>query len=117
MEKETETFTLKRNLSEFIKDGLDQEQLEAVTKSEGNTLIIAGPGSGKTRVITYKIAYLLDNHVRAENILLVTFTRAAAKQMIERVKKVTEKDTSQLVAGTFHHVCNLILRKYANILG
>ncbi|HOG34310.1 MAG TPA: ATP-dependent helicase, partial [Petrotogaceae bacterium] len=117
MENETEVFTLKRNLSEFIKDGLDQEQLEAVTKSEGNTLIIAGPGSGKTRVITYKIAYLLDNHVRAENILLVTFTRAAAKQMIERVKKVTEKDTSQLVAGTFHHVCNLILRKYANILG
>ncbi|HOT30830.1 MAG TPA: ATP-dependent helicase, partial [Petrotogaceae bacterium] len=117
MERETEAFTLKRNLSEFIRDGLDQEQLEAVTKSEGNTLIIAGPGSGKTRVITYKIAYLLDNHVRAENILLVTFTRAAAKQMIERVKKVTEKDTSQLVAGTFHHICNLILRKYANILG
>ena len=95
---------------------MDEEQREAVIKSEGRSIIVAGPGSGKTRVITYKIAYLLNNGVEPENILLVTFTRAAAREMIERVKNVTNRNIDKMLAGTFHHVCNSILRKYATLL-
>ncbi len=98
------------------KKALDEEQLEAVINSNGRSIIVAGPGSGKTRVITYKIAYLLYLGLKPENILLVTFTRAAAKQMIERVKNVTNRDMSSMLAGTFHHVCNTILRRYAALL-
>ncbi|SHE39255.1 DNA helicase-2 / ATP-dependent DNA helicase PcrA [Marinitoga hydrogenitolerans DSM 16785] len=117
---EEKVFNIKRNeytIPEFFKEELDDEQLKAVINSKGRSLIIAGPGSGKTRVITYKIAYLLSQGIRPENILLVTFTRASAKEMIERVKNVTNVDTSSLTAGTFHHICNMILRRYAKVLG
>ncbi|KLO22906.1 MULTISPECIES: ATP-dependent helicase [unclassified Marinitoga] len=113
-------FNLKKTeyiIPEFFKEELDDEQLDAVINSNGRTLIIAGPGSGKTRVITYKIAYLLSQGIRPENILLVTFTRASAKEMIERVRNVTNVDTSSLTAGTFHHICNIILRRYSKIIG
>jgi len=102
--------------SSLFENELDEEQREAVIKSEGRSIIVAGPGSGKTRVITYKIAYLLNNGVEPENILLVTFTRAAAREMIERVRNVTNRNMDKMLAGTFHHVCNTILRKYATIL-
>ncbi|PNR89756.1 ATPase AAA [Petrotoga sp. 9T1HF07.CasAA.8.2] len=102
--------------SSLFENELDEEQREAVIKSEGRSIIVAGPGSGKTRVITYKIAYLLNNGVEPENILLVTFTRAAAREMIERVKNVTNRNMDKMLAGTFHHVCNTILRKYATLL-
>ncbi|MDY6894207.1 MAG: ATP-dependent helicase, partial [Thermotogota bacterium] len=102
--------------SSLFENELDEEQREAVIKSEGRSIIVAGPGSGKTRVITYKIAYLLNNGVEPENILLVTFTRAASREMIERVKNVTHRNMDKMLAGTFHHVCNSILRKYATIL-
>jgi len=104
------------SLSSLFENELDEEQKEAVIKSEGRSIIVAGPGSGKTRVITYKIAYLLNNGVEPENILLVTFTRAAAREMIERVKNVTNRNMDKMLAGTFHHVCNSILKKYATIL-
>ncbi|GAB6190044.1 ATP-dependent helicase [Marinitoga arctica] len=113
-------FNIKKSeyiIPEFFKEELDKEQLDAVVNSNGRTLIIAGPGSGKTRVITYKIAYLLSQGIKPENILLVTFTRASAKEMIERVKNVTNIDTSSLTTGTFHHICNMILRRYAKVLG
>ncbi|AEX86062.1 DNA/RNA helicase, superfamily I [Marinitoga piezophila KA3] len=112
-------FNIKREYSipEFFKEELDSEQLDAVINSTGRSLIIAGPGSGKTRVITYKIAYLLSQGIKPENILLVTFTRAAAREMVERVRNVTNVDTSSLTAGTFHHVCNMILRRYAKVIG
>ncbi|MEN3007499.1 ATP-dependent helicase [Pseudothermotoga sp.] len=96
---------------------LDEEQRVAVLESEGRSLVIAGPGSGKTRVITYKLLHLLSIGVEPSQILLVTFTRAAANEMIERAKRVTGSDLENLTAGTFHHVCNLMLRKYANRLG
>ncbi|KUK16371.1 ATP-dependent helicase [Petrotoga olearia] len=107
---------VKERFPSFLENELDEEQKEAVIKSEGRSIIVAGPGSGKTRVITYKIAYLLNNGVEPENILLVTFTRAAAREMIERVKNVTNRNLDKMLAGTFHHVCNSILRKYATIL-
>lgn len=107
---------LEKEVPSFLKDQLDEEQLEAVLKAEGKSIIVAGPGSGKTRVITYKIAYLIYRGIEPENILLVTFTRAAAREMIERVKNVTKRNIDKMLAGTFHHVCNSILRKYASYL-
>lgn len=93
---------------------LDEEQKMAVLESEGRSLVIAGPGSGKTRVITYKLLHLLSSGVKSSQILLVTFTRAAANEMIERARRVTGLNLEDLTAGTFHHVCNLILRRYAS---
>lgn len=98
-------------------DELDEEQKVAVVESEGKIVVIAGPGSGKTRVITYKIAYLLMTGVRASEMLLVTFTRAAARQMIERAQKATRAELNDMLAGTFHHVCNILLRKYGSAVG
>ncbi len=104
------------NIEDFFKE-LDKEQRQAVIESNGKSVVIAGPGSGKTRVITYKIAYLLLNGVMPSEILLVTFTRAAAREMIERAQIVTKKDLSGMMAGTFHHVCNLLLRRYGSSIG
>ena len=98
-------------------DELDEEQKVAVVETEGKIVVIAGPGSGKTRVITYKIAYLLMTGVRASEMLLVTFTRAAARQMIERAQKATRAELNDMLAGTFHHVCNILLRKYGSAVG
>ncbi|MCD6102723.1 MAG: ATP-dependent helicase, partial [Thermotogaceae bacterium] len=98
-------------------ENLDPEQLEAVLKSSGRSLIIAGPGSGKTRVITYKLAYLLQCGVKPSNILLVTFTRAAANEMIDRARRVTGQNLEDMTAGTFHHICNTFLRRYASKMG
>lgn len=100
----------------FIQKSLDNEQLNAVLNSKGRTLIVAGPGSGKTRVITFKIAYLVSSGVNPRNILLVTFTRAASREMIERARRVSGSDLRGMLAGTFHHVCNHFLRQYANYL-
>lgn len=106
-----------KGIPEHILKSLDEEQLDAVINSRGRSLIIAGPGSGKTRVITYKVAYLVESGVRPQEILLVTFTRRAAKEMIARAQAVTQVDLSDMLAGTFHHVCNIILRGYAGVLG
>ncbi len=100
-----------------IMNELDAEQRNAVLNSFGKSVVIAGPGSGKTRVITYKIAYLLGNGVKPSEILLVTFTRAAAKEMIERAQKVTKRELSGMLSGTFHHVCNVLLRRYGSSIG
>lgn len=96
---------------------LDEEQREAVLNSSERSIVIAGPGSGKTRVITYKLLHLLRTGVRPSEILLVTFTRAAANEMIERARLLTGVDLEGITAGTFHHVCNLILRRYAVRVG
>ena len=98
---------------DFLND-LDEEQKRAVLESSGRSIVVAGPGSGKTRVITYKIAYLISQGVDPSRILLVTFTRAAAREMIERAKSVAGRELSEMLAGTFHHVCNFFLRKYAS---
>ncbi len=95
---------------------LDEEQRAAVLDEGGTSLVVAGPGSGKTRTITHKIAFLVSKGVKPNEILLVTFTRAAAKEMILRAQKVSNNNLSGMLAGTFHHVCNYLLRKYANFL-
>lgn len=101
--------------SDLLKE-LDDEQRAAVLEEKGISLIIAGPGSGKTKTITYKIAYLVSRRVKPYEILLVTFTRAAAREMIHRAQQVSRSKLDGMLAGTFHHVCNYLLRKYAHIL-
>lgn len=96
---------------------LNPEQLEAVLHGEGPCLVLAGAGSGKTRVITYRVAYLLEQGVDSQNILLVTFTNKAAEEMIRRVQVLTGSAARLPWAGTFHHIAYKILRQYAPVLG
>jgi len=95
---------------------LNEQQYEVVTSGEGPCLVLAGPGSGKTRTLIYRVAYLLDKGVLANNILLVTFTNKAAREMLIRLESLVGYSPKGLWGGTFHHIGNLILRRYANRL-
>lgn len=98
--------------------GLNSVQNEAVTCVNGPSLIIAGAGSGKTRVLTYKIAYLLEQGVAPESILALTFTNKASKEMKERIGNLVGKGKSyRLYMGTFHSIFARFLREYAELLG
>lgn len=99
---------------------LNEAQKKAVQVTDGPLLIIAGAGSGKTRVLTHKIAYLIEKGVKPENILAVTFTNKAAKEMKERIAKLAEnngQNISRLNIGTFHSISASILRQHADLLG
>lgn len=99
-------------------DQLNEPQREAVVNSEGPTMIIAGAGSGKTRVLTYRIAYLIQQkNVDPFSIMALTFTNKAAKEMRERIEKVVGSDARNLWMGTFHSVFARILRAEAHHLG
>ena len=96
---------------------LNDQQYAAVTSSPGQALVIAGAGSGKTRTLTYRVAYLLDNGIPPENILLLTFTNKAAREMLERVQALLPVETNRLWGGTFHSIGNRLLRKHADRVG
>ena len=96
---------------------LNEQQLAAVTGPPGPLLVIAGAGSGKTRTLTYRVAYLLENGIDPRNILLLTFTNKAAREMLDRVANLLPVDASGPWGGTFHSVGNRILRRHGSALG
>ncbi len=115
-------YTLQRAPSSFTgaidyATELNQQQLAAVTAPPGPMLIIAGAGSGKTRTLTYRVAYLLENGVDARNILLLTFTNKAARQMLDRVANLLPVDAAGIWGGTFHSIGNRMLRRHGSSLG
>jgi DNA helicase-2/ATP-dependent DNA helicase PcrA len=105
---------------------LNPEQLDVVLHGDGPCLVLAGAGSGKTRVITYRVAYLLEKGVRPDHILLVTFTNKAAAEMKHRIRQLVHRDDPVLLAqeknvvpwsGTFHHIAYRILSMFGGLLG
>ena len=104
-------------MADFL-DELNESQREAVLYIDGPSLVIAGAGSGKTRVLTYKIAYLLDQGYEPWSILALTFTNKAAREMKERIAKQVGIDQARyLWMGTFHSIFSRILRTEAALLG
>jgi DNA helicase-2/ATP-dependent DNA helicase PcrA len=96
---------------------LNPQQHRAVTAAPGPALVIAGAGSGKTRTLTYRVAYLIENGVSPAHILLLTFTNKAAREMLERVTALVPHDLAGLWSGTFHSIGNRILRSHTQAAG
>ena len=95
---------------------LNPAQYEAVTSVTGPHLIIAGAGTGKTRTITFRVAYLVELGVKPESILLLTFTRRAAQEMLRRAAILLDARCEKVAGGTFHSFANSVLRQYAPLL-
>ncbi|HLP59454.1 MAG TPA: ATP-dependent helicase [Candidatus Deferrimicrobium sp.] len=113
-------YTLKRRSDEpkkkFMIDykaELNPQQLEAVINIEGPQLVIAGAGSGKTRTLIFRVAYLVENDISPQSILLLTFTRKASQEMMRRAATILDERCRHVSGGTFHSFANYILRKYA----
>ena len=98
-------------------EDLNDAQLEAVKSKEGPILVIAGAGSGKTKTLTYRVARLIEDGIKPENILLLTFTKKAAAEMLSRATIVLDNRCEKVAGGTFHSFANIILRKYSKLLG
>ena len=96
---------------------LNSEQQLAVETTEGPVLVIAGPGSGKTRVITTRVSHLINNGVNPFNIGVLTFTNKAAKEIKERLENEFHLDSHNLTTGTFHSFCSKVLRQHGSIIG
>lgn len=106
------------NGADKLLDGLNPEQREAVMHLDGPLLILAGAGSGKTRVITYRIAYMMLKHnVRPGSILAITFTNKAANEMKERIEGLVSSGSQYIWTGTFHSIFARILRRHAEVIG
>ncbi len=96
---------------------LNQAQYQAVTATKGPVLVIAGAGTGKTRTLVYRVARMVEMGIKPENILLLTFTRKAAQEMMNRASVILDSRCENIAGGTFHSFSNLILRKYASFIG
>ena len=100
-----------------FEEELNQDQFRAVTAPDGAHLVLAGAGSGKTRTLTYRVAYLLSKGIRAWEILLLTFTNKSANEMLARVEELTGLDAKQFWGGTFHSIGQKILRRHSEAIG
>lgn len=109
--------TKSRNIQLDYAKELNPEQWSVVKSADGPCLVLAGAGSGKTRTLVYRVAYLLEKGVSADKILLMTFTNKAAKEMLWRVEQLLGFKPHQLWGGTFHHIGNMLLRKNIQHLG
>ena len=98
-------------------DELNAEQLEVVMAGDGPLLVIAGAGSGKTRALTYRVSRLIEDGVDPNDILLVTFTNKASREMLSRVEQLVTVDTRRIWGGTFHSIGNRLLRRHAETIG
>ncbi len=96
---------------------LNQEQYEAATAGGGPLLVLAAAGTGKTQTLVYRVAYLIDQGVPPDAILLLTFTNRAASEMLERAKSVAGAQAGWVWGGTFHSICNRFLRRYSRRVG
>src|SRR5437763_15908808 len=96
---------------------LNEQQHAAVSAPPGAALVIAGAGSGKTRTLTYRVAYLLEQGIPEDRILLLTFTNKAAREMMRRVADLLGQELPALWGGTFHSIANRVLRQQAPVLG
>ncbi|MBP3192389.1 ATP-dependent helicase [Natronogracilivirga saccharolytica] len=99
------------------REQLNTQQLGAVMHDDGPALVIAGAGTGKTRTLVYRVARLVEDGTPPESILLLTFTRRAAREMLNRATDVLDNRCKKVRGGTFHHYCNLLLHRYAEELG
>jgi len=125
MERETKTYVLKRPVDEAVSRklsidyaaALNAQQLAAVTAGEGPSLVIAGAGSGKTRTLVYRVAYLIDSGIDPSHILLLTFTRKSSQEMLERAGELIGVRSELVRGGTFHSVANMLLRRYGRSIG
>ncbi len=120
MDREMKPYVLRRLVDESAvsrmsldyAQALNSQQLAAVTAGEGPALVIAGAGSGKTRTLVYRVAYLIDRGIDPASILLVTFTRKAAQEMLSRAGALIGSRSERVTGGTFHSVANTLLRRY-----
>src|SRR3954452_23075088 len=96
---------------------LNEQQHAAVTAPPGPALVLAGAGAGKTRTLIYRVAYLLEQGIPADRILLLTFTNKASREMMRRVADLLGSSLSDLWGGTFHSIGHRLLRKHASLLG
>lgn len=106
-----------REYSVRYEEELNPQQLEVVMAGDGPLLVIAGAGSGKTRVVTYRVTWLIESGANPSQILLVTFTNKAAREMLHRVEVLIRADIRRLWGGTFHHIGNLTLRRHSEAIG
>jgi DNA helicase-2/ATP-dependent DNA helicase PcrA len=107
---------VRRGLVDYDRD-LSDEQRAVAQCDPGPTLVIAGAGSGKTRALTYRVAYLLETGTAPDRVLLLTFTNKAAREMMARVGQLCRVETRRMWGGTFHHVAHALLREHASRLG
>jgi len=97
-------------------DELNTQQYEAVSNTEGPQLVIAGAGSGKTRTLVFRVAYLVEQGISPASILLLTFTRKSSQEMMHRASQILDKRCMNVSGGTFHSFANQILRRYAKLV-
>jgi DNA helicase-2/ATP-dependent DNA helicase PcrA len=123
MDTEVQKYMLKESprapagLQTAYAHALNAEQLDAVEHADGYSLVLAGAGSGKTRTLVYRVAWLIEHGVPPDRILLLTFTNKAAGEMLSRVSVLLKGEVKGMWGGTFHHVAHRILRHYASRIG